>query len=75
MGKKTQLHRNVAMYKNIPYLCCFEEGGMIEMGPEVYSRSYQIMQPEKEAKHSITTKQIRAVMENIIQKLAERFAF
>lgn len=75
MGKKTQLHRNAAMYKSIPYLCCFEEGGMIETEPGVYSRSYQILQPEKEAKYSITTRQIRAAMENIIQKLAERFTF
>lgn len=75
MGKKAQLHRNAAMYKSIPYLCCFEEGGMIETEPGVYSRSYQILQPEKEAKYSITTRQIRAAMENIIQKLAERFTF
>lgn len=40
MGKK-QLDRNVAMYKSIPYLCCFEEGEMIETEPGVYSRSYQ----------------------------------
>ena len=48
MGKKAQLHRNAAMYKSIPYLCCFEEGGMIESDPGVYFRSYQIMRPEKE---------------------------
>lgn len=62
-----------AIYKSIPYLCCYEESGMIET--ELYSRGYQIIQPEKATRHSITAKQVRATMENIIRKLSERFTF
>lgn len=35
----------------------------------------QIVQPEKAARHSITAKQVRATMENIIRKLSEKFTF
>lgn len=64
-----------AIYKSIPYLRCYEESGMIETEQGVYSRGYQIVQPEKAARHSITAKQVRAAMENIIRKLSERFTF
>lgn len=75
MSSKPQVCSNKFIQKNIPYLCCFEEAGMIETEKGVFSRSYQIMQPEGEIKHGFCSKQTRAVMENILQKLSEKFSF
>lgn len=46
MGSKPQVCSNKFIQKNISYLRCFEEAGMIETEKGVFSRSYQIMQPE-----------------------------
>lgn len=75
MSSKPQVCSNKFIQKNIPYLCCFEEAGMIETEKGVFSRSYQIMQPEGEIKHGFSSKQTRAAMENILQKLSEKFSF
>lgn len=41
MGKNAQPHGNAVIYKSISYICCYEEAGMIETEPGVYSRDYQ----------------------------------
>ena len=75
MSSKPQVCSNKFMQKNIPYLRCFEEAGMIETEKGVFSRSYQIVQPEGEVKHGFSSRQTRAAMENIMQKLSEKFSF
>lgn len=75
MNKQLQVNKNAFMNKNIPYVHCFEEAGMIETEPGLYSRSYQIEKPEEEVKQSFSSRQTRVVMEDIIRKLAERFTY
>ena len=75
MSSKSQVCSNKLIQKNIPYLRCFEEAGMIETEQGVFSRCYRIMQPEGEVKHGFSSKQTRAVMENILQKLSEKFTY
>lgn len=75
MKSKSQVCSNKLVRKGIPYLRCFEEAGMIETEKGVFSRCYRIMQPEGEMKHGFSSRQARVVMENILRKLSERFAF
>lgn len=75
MGGRSQVCSNKLVQKSIPYLRCFEEAGMIETEKGVFSRCYRIMQPEGEMKHGFSSRQARAVMENILRKLSERFSF
>lgn len=43
MGKNAQPHGNAVIYKSISYICCYEEAGMIETEPGVYSRAVKFI--------------------------------
>lgn len=75
MNRNRQTVQRAYMHNQIPYRHCFEEGGMIETEAGVYSRTYEIVPPEEEAKGSYSSKRTKIIMENILQKLAEKFTF
>lgn len=75
MSKDAQTNNRTSMHKNIPYRYCFEEAGMIETQEGIYTRTYEILPPDGEVKGSYNSKMTRMLMENILQKLIERFSF
>lgn len=75
MGKNTQSTQRAFMHKNIPYRYCYEEGGMIETEPGIFTRTYEIMSPGEEVKGGYHAKMTRELTENILQKLSEKFSF
>ena len=75
MKQSTKTTNRAFMHNNIPYRYCYEEGGMIEIEKDIYTGSYEIMPPNKEKKGSYNSKMTKMIMEEILQKLAEKFSF
>lgn len=75
MSKKAQFNNRAFMHKIIPYRYCYQEAGMIETENGVYTRTYKISPPDEAEKGSYHSKMTRMQMENILQKLAEKFTF
>ena len=75
MKQSTNTINRAFMHNNIPYRYCYEEGGMIEIEKDIYTGSYEIMPPNKEMKGSYNSKMTKMIMEEILQKLAEKFSF
>lgn len=47
MAKKSNLNISKSLADNIPYLRCYEECGIIETQNNVYTRGYEISNPEE----------------------------
>lgn len=75
MKQSTKTTNRAFMHNNIPYRYCYEEGGMIEIEKDIYTGSYEIVPPNKEMKGSYNSKMTKMIMEEILQKLAEKFSF
>lgn len=75
MSKNAQTTQRACMQKNIPYRYCYEEGGMIETEPGVFTRTYEVTPPGEEVKGSYNSKMTRIQTENILQGLTEKFSF
>ena len=75
MKQSTKTTNLAFMHNNFPYRYCYEEGGMIEIEKDIYTMSYKICPPEKEMKGSYNSKMTKMIMEEILQKLAEKFSF
>ena len=75
MNKSAQTVNRVFMHRNIPYRYCFEEGGMIETERGVFTRMYKLLTPDEMVKGSYYSGKTRMLMEEILQKLAEKFTY
>ena len=75
MDKSAQKVNRAFMHRNIPYNYCFEEGGMIETEKGIFTRMYKLLPPDEMVKGSYHSGKTRMLMEVILQKLAEQFAF
>lgn len=72
MNKNVQAMKRAFMHKNIPYRYCFEEGGVIEIEGGIYTRTYRFMPPNETVRGSYHSGKTRMLMEDILQKLAEK---
>lgn len=75
MNKSAHKMNRAFMHKNIPYRYCFEEGGMIETEKGIFTRTYKFLPPDAEVKGSYHSGKTRMLMEEILQKLAEKFTY
>lgn len=63
------------MHSIIPYIHCYEEGGMIEVAPDIYTKSFEIREPEVRAKEEYNSKFVEMVMKRILLNLTKTFSF
>lgn len=75
MSRNAQLNNRAFMHKIIPYRYCYKEAGMIETENGILNRTYKVFPPDEAVKGSYHSKIARMQMENILQKLLEKFTF
>lgn len=63
------------MCRNIPYRCCYEKAGMIEIEAGIFTRGYKVMPPDREVRDNYNAKYLRMCMEKILNDLSESFSF
>ena len=71
----TQSTKKNVIHRSIPYLYCFEEAGMIETEPGVYTRTYRIQPPDGTIRGNYNEKMTRRQMETLLKKLSMQFSF
>lgn len=53
----------------------YELGGMIEVAPDIYTKSFEIREPEVRAKEEYNSKFVEMVMKRILLNLTKTFSF
>ena len=69
----TQSTKKNVIHRSIPYLYCFEEAGMIETEPGVYTRTYRIQPPDGTIRGNYNERMTRRQMESLLKKLTMQF--
>ncbi len=59
------------MHKSIPYVNCYEEGGMIEVEKGIFTMDYKIIPPDVPVKGGLFSKKCKAALEDILFKITD----
>ena len=70
MAKKSNLNISKTLADKIPYLRCYEECGIIETQNNVYTRGYEISNPEEKVQTQFNIQLVRNCMESILKDMA-----
>jgi len=70
MAKKSNLNISKSLEDKIPYLRCYEECGIIETQNNVYTRGYEISNPEEKVQTQFNIQLVRNCMESILKDMA-----
>lgn len=70
MAKKSNLNISKSLADKIPYMRCYEEYGIIETQNNVYTRGYEISNPEEKVQTQYNIQLVRNCMESILKDMA-----
>lgn len=70
MAKKSNLNISKILADKIPYLRCYEEYGIIETQNNIYTRGYEIKNPQEQVQVKFNIQLVRNCMESILKDMA-----
>lgn len=72
-GNKNQPKVNKFLLNKVPFVNCYENLGIIETVPHVFTRAYEIKVPNKELKVEYDLKHIRECMKQILAQFVQQY--
>ena len=69
MARKVK--KDPAVLRDIPYIRCYEEAGMIETDPGIFTRAYEITPPNYQKEITYSAKRVRECMKSVFLAFRE----